>query len=120
MAVKRGLWKNLVRSRIGPYRIIEMIGPVTCRIRKCGGSDEQIVKVKRLKIYIAWTDEEHRSMREEGKKKRENKKQYTELESEEEAEEVGRFHPMMIPQYVNMAPDENISGLSSEEEETDD
>ncbi|KAG5892186.1 hypothetical protein JTB14_012925 [Gonioctena quinquepunctata] len=71
------------------------------------------------KIYTARTDEEHRSMREEGKKKRENKKQYTELESEEEAEEVGRFHTMMVPQYVNVAPDENTSGLSSEEEETD-
>ncbi|KAG5892288.1 hypothetical protein JTB14_020319 [Gonioctena quinquepunctata] len=46
----------------------------------------------------SWTDEEHRSMREERKKKRENKKQYTELESEEEAEEIGRFHPMMVPQ----------------------
>ncbi|KAG5863445.1 hypothetical protein JTB14_036159 [Gonioctena quinquepunctata] len=83
MAVKRGLSKKLVRSWIGPYRIIEMIGPVTCRIRKCGGRDEQIVHVNRLKIYTAGTDEEHRSMREEGKKKRENKKQYTELESEE-------------------------------------
>ncbi|KAG5866373.1 hypothetical protein JTB14_021886 [Gonioctena quinquepunctata] len=119
MAVKRGLSKKLVRSWIGPYRIIEMIGPVTCRIRKCGGRDEQIVHVNRLKIYTARTDEEHRSMREERKKKRENKKQYTELESEEEAEEIGRFHPMMVPQYVNVAPDENTSGPSSEEEETD-
>ncbi|KAG5868779.1 hypothetical protein JTB14_024597 [Gonioctena quinquepunctata] len=58
-------------------------------------------------------------MREERKKKEENKKQYTELESEEEAEEIGRFHPMMVPQYVNVAPDENTSGPSSEEEETD-
>ncbi|KAG5863982.1 hypothetical protein JTB14_031586 [Gonioctena quinquepunctata] len=119
MAVKRGLSKKLVRSWIGPYRIIEMIGPVTCRIRKCGGRDEKIVHVNRLKIYTARTDEEHRSMREERKKKRENKKQYTELESEEEAEEIGRFHPMMVPQYVNVAPDENTSGPSSEEEETD-
>ncbi|KAG5868759.1 hypothetical protein JTB14_034645 [Gonioctena quinquepunctata] len=119
MAVKRGLSKKLVRSWIGPYRIIEMIGPVTCRIRKCGGRDEQIVHVNRLKIYTARTDEEHRSMREERKKKRENKKQYTELESEEEAEEIGRFNPMMVPQYVNVAPDENSSGPSSEEEETD-
>ncbi|KAG5872447.1 hypothetical protein JTB14_008947 [Gonioctena quinquepunctata] len=54
-----------------------MIGPVTCRIRKCGGRDEQIVHVNRLKIYTA------------------------------------------VPQYVNVAPDENSSGLSSEEEETD-
>ncbi|KAG5876855.1 hypothetical protein JTB14_023549 [Gonioctena quinquepunctata] len=60
MAVKRGLSKKLVRSWIGPYRIIEMIGPVTCRIRKCGGRDEQIVHVNRLKIYTARTDEEHR------------------------------------------------------------
>ncbi|KAG5875636.1 hypothetical protein JTB14_037313 [Gonioctena quinquepunctata] len=32
-----------------------------------------------------------------------------ELESEEEAEEIGRFHPMMVPN-VNVAPDENTSG----------
>ncbi|KAG5871017.1 hypothetical protein JTB14_021086 [Gonioctena quinquepunctata] len=91
MAVKRVLSRKLLRSWIGPYRIIEMIGPMTCRIRKCGGRDEQIVHVNRLKIYTARTDEEHRSMRER-KKKRENEKEYTELESEEEAEEVGRFH----------------------------
>ncbi|KAG5892264.1 hypothetical protein JTB14_034215 [Gonioctena quinquepunctata] len=114
MAVKRGLSKKLVRSWIGPYRIIEMIGPVTCRIRKCGGRDEQIVHVNRLEIYTARTDEEHRSMREERKKKRENS-----YVREEEEKEIGRFHPMMVPQYVNVAPDENTSGPSSEEEETD-
>ncbi|KAG5863604.1 hypothetical protein JTB14_014316 [Gonioctena quinquepunctata] len=119
MAVKHGLSKKLVRSWIGPYRIMEMIGPVTCRMRKYGGTDEQIVHVNRLKIYTARTDEEHRSMREEVRKERENMKQYTELKSEEAAEEVGRFHPMMVPQYVNVAPDENSSGLSSEEKKTD-
>ncbi|KAG5870342.1 hypothetical protein JTB14_038038 [Gonioctena quinquepunctata] len=60
MAVKRGLSKKLVRSSIGPYRI----GPVTCRIKKYSGGDEQIVHVNRLKIYSARINEEHRSMRE--------------------------------------------------------
>ncbi|KAG5870645.1 hypothetical protein JTB14_002104 [Gonioctena quinquepunctata] len=46
-------------------------------------------------------------------------KKHTELESEEEAEEVGRFHPMMVPKNVRVAPENNTSGLSSEEEETD-
>ncbi|KAG5884202.1 hypothetical protein JTB14_030804 [Gonioctena quinquepunctata] len=56
------------------------------------------------------------------KKKRklmENKKQYTELKSGQEAEKVGRFHPIMVPQYVNVAPDGNTSDLSSGEKETD-
>ncbi|KAG5868229.1 hypothetical protein JTB14_014175 [Gonioctena quinquepunctata] len=65
------------------------------------------------------TVEEHRSMREQGKKEREHKKQHTELQSEEQTGEVGRFHPMMLPQYVNVAPEENTSGIGSKKVETD-
>ncbi|KAG5894815.1 hypothetical protein JTB14_008305 [Gonioctena quinquepunctata] len=89
------------------------------RIRKCGGRDEQIVHVNRLKIYTARTDEEHRSMREERKKRGKIRNSTLNWSPKKRQREIGRFHPNDGSLYVNVAPDENTSGPSSEEEETD-
>ncbi|KAG5885109.1 hypothetical protein JTB14_017284 [Gonioctena quinquepunctata] len=51
MATRLGTSKKIVRTWIGPYRVIEKEGRLTCRIRKVGTRQEQVIHVNRLKHY---------------------------------------------------------------------
>nr|XP_023025682.1 uncharacterized protein LOC111513687 [Leptinotarsa decemlineata] len=57
MHVKPGISKKLVKPWIGSYKIIEVIGPVTYRVKKVSETDEQVVHVNWLKSYSTYTVE---------------------------------------------------------------
>ncbi|KAG5863139.1 hypothetical protein JTB14_018617 [Gonioctena quinquepunctata] len=58
MATRLGTSKKLVRTWIGPYRVIEKEGPVTYRIKKVGTRQEQELHVNRLKPYYGEVKDE--------------------------------------------------------------
>lgn len=51
MAPVVGKSKKLTKTWMGPYRVIEKVGPVTYRIKRVGGRDNQVVHANRLKEY---------------------------------------------------------------------
>ncbi|KAJ8931817.1 hypothetical protein NQ314_015213 [Rhamnusium bicolor] len=48
---KQGLSRKLVKPWKGPYRVIDVVGPVTYKIRKVGSREEQVVHINRLKKF---------------------------------------------------------------------
>ncbi|XP_045481687.1 uncharacterized protein LOC123685870 [Harmonia axyridis] len=112
MSAKRGLSRKLLKNWAGPYRVTEIIGPVTCRVRKCGGRDEQIVHVNRLKPYTALGDE----MGEILEKRVRSGYTVLDTDSDEEQEELGKFPPFLIPTWENQDEDQGESEEESVEE----
>ncbi|XP_044745066.1 uncharacterized protein LOC123306929 [Coccinella septempunctata] len=112
---KRGLSQKLVKSWIGPYRITEKIGPVTCKVRKCKGRDEQTVHVNRLKPYINRISEgiRERTLKRQG----EIYSDSDETELVEEVEETERARPLMLPCWNRVVgPDSDEEEMIFEEE----
>ncbi|KAG5873048.1 hypothetical protein JTB14_010531 [Gonioctena quinquepunctata] len=139
MATRLGTSKKLVRTWIGPYRVIEKEGPVTYRIKKVGTRQEQVIHVNRLKPYYGevkgklpeeiWTgwkntqekslkekmgDEDEERLKERIRRKNRRKKQL-ETESENEEGEDPEWNPAVIPQGILIRREEEEN--DSEEDE---
>ncbi|KAJ8971036.1 hypothetical protein NQ314_000920 [Rhamnusium bicolor] len=51
VSAKQGLSRKLVKPWKGPYRVTDVGGPVTYKIRKVGSREEQVVHINRLKKF---------------------------------------------------------------------
>ncbi|KAJ8964761.1 hypothetical protein NQ314_004652 [Rhamnusium bicolor] len=51
VSAEMGLSRKLVKPWKGPYRVTDVVGPVTYKIRKVGSREEQVVHINRLKTF---------------------------------------------------------------------
>ncbi|KAJ8962461.1 hypothetical protein NQ314_005723 [Rhamnusium bicolor] len=51
VSAEQELSRKLVKPWKGPYRVIDVVGPVTYKIRKVGSREEQVVHINRLKKF---------------------------------------------------------------------
>ncbi|KAG5861212.1 hypothetical protein JTB14_019807 [Gonioctena quinquepunctata] len=136
MATRLGTSKKLVRTWIGPYRVIGKEGPVTYRIKKVGTRQEQVIHVNRLKpydgevkgklpeeIWTGWKNTQEKSLKEkmgdedgerlkERIRRKNRRKKQLETESENEEGEDPEWNPAVIPQgiLIRREEEENDSG----------
>ncbi|KAJ8931573.1 hypothetical protein NQ314_015485 [Rhamnusium bicolor] len=51
VSAKMGLSRKLVKPWKGPYRVTDVVGPVTYKIWKVGSREEQVVHINRSKKF---------------------------------------------------------------------
>lgn len=106
-----GVSKKLAKRWKGPYRVIEITGPVNYRIRKVNSREEQVVHVNRLKKYY----EKERVFQ---GVQQEDDSTDASIENEDEEEKGAAVKIPIFPQWVEIPVVPEIDEIAAESEET--